>query len=123
MEQRQNFVWVSSNKLEQSMLNDCNEASVNYVTHGKGIPVLNWTGASEVRREDADRGHSGDTSTNDEVSNVNEEDGQKEIEETQLPPRRSEQARKTPVRFCNTVIVPLEDPVTYEKGMRSSKKN
>lgn len=75
-----------------------------------------------MRREDPACSDLGDSNPDHRESNVNEKYGVDDIEEPQSPPRRSRRARRTPVRFSDTVIVAVEDLVTCEEAMRASKK-
>lgn len=63
-----NFIWVSSGELEESLLNYCGEATVDYVAEENGRPVLvftakpscaknmlamlNWLNLTHIRRKE-----------------------------------------------------------------------
>lgn len=48
----QNVVRVSSTELEEFLVNDCDEAAIDYLDDGRGPPVLELSGKSAARKED-----------------------------------------------------------------------
>lgn len=60
--------WISSSRLEESLLNDRDKTPLDYVPDLHGTPVLDFTGKSFAREEDASRTDLGDPNPNQEKS-------------------------------------------------------
>lgn len=102
-------MWVCSSQLQESLLNEWNEASVSYVLDGHGPPVLDLTGHSVTCEEDNGRGDPGEFYPHHEKSKAIEEDRAEEIEESHSPSRLSGRAGLRSVHTSDTVMVAAED--------------
>lgn len=123
MKQYPNVVHVSSSELEEPLLNDCDESDVDYATDRHGTSVLGLTVKVVARDKNANTEDLSDSNPHYEESEDAEEDRAEVIEESQPPPMRSKRARRTPVRISDTVVVAVEDSVTYEEAMEGRGKN
>lgn len=89
MKQWQEVSQVSSSKLEESLLNDCNEDAVDIIADGHELLVLDWTGEGVVREEAYGCVELIESNPCHKESEVNGEDSVEEIEESHPPPRVS----------------------------------
>lgn len=74
-------------------------------------------GESVAGEEHAGLGDLGDSSLHKKESDVNKEDSAEKIEVSQPRSRRSGCVRRMPVRFHDTVMVDVKDPLEYEGAM------
>lgn len=86
----QNAVHVSSNAFEESLWNDCDEAAVDFVADGHGLPVMDLTGKSLACKKENRPDNLGDSNPHHKECKENKVDRAEHMKYSQAPPRRSE---------------------------------
>lgn len=123
MKQWKNVVQNSDSKLEESLLNDWDEVTIDFAADDHGTPVLYLTGKSVASEGGAGRSDLCDSKPHQYESKTTDGDSVKEVEEPRPPLRRSRQVTETSVCIKSTVMVAVENNVTYEEAMKGNEKN